>query len=89
VIYHITSVYAIRMAAVFMTSLATIWYRTGLMHRVWAYLTYGLALVLLFSIGYSLWVTLIFPAWVFMISLYILIRNLHEPPRAATGEVQG
>jgi len=89
VIYHITSVYAIRMAAVFMTSLATIWYRTGLMHRVWAYLTYGLALVLLFSIGYSLWVTLIFPAWVFMISLYILIRNLHEPPRAATDEVQG
>ncbi|MDD1655560.1 MAG: hypothetical protein LUO91_07670 [Methanomicrobiales archaeon] len=80
VIYHITSVYAIRMAAVFMTSLATIWYRTGLMHRVWAFLTYGLALVLLFSIGYSLWVTLIFPAWVFMISVYILIRNLREQP---------
>jgi hypothetical protein len=46
------------------------------MHRVWAFLTYGLALVLLFSIGYSLWVTLIFPARVFMIGVYILIRNL-------------
>jgi hypothetical protein len=89
VIYHITSVYAIRMAAVFMTSLATIWYRTGLMHRVWAFLTYGLALVLLFSIGYSLWVTLIFPAWVFMISVYILVRNLRDGPGVAAGGVQG
>jgi hypothetical protein len=89
VIYLLTSVYAIRMAAVFMTSLATIWYRTGLMHRVWAFLTYGLALVLLFSIGYSLWVTLIFPAWVFMISVYILIHNLRDKPQAAMGEMQG
>ena len=33
-------------------------------------------LVLLLSIGFSLWVTLIFPALVFVISLYILDLNL-------------
>jgi hypothetical protein len=80
VIYQVINIYAIRMAGVFMISLATIWIRTGVMHRVWAILTYLLALVLLVSISYSLWVTLIFPGWVMVVSVYILIRNLHRPP---------
>ena len=52
VIYHVLNLYAIRMAGVFMISLATIWLRTGVMRRAWAILTYRLALVLLLSIGY-------------------------------------
>jgi ribosomal protein L25 (general stress protein Ctc) len=80
VIYHVFNIYAIRMAGVFMVSLATIWLRTGLMHRGLAFLTYVLALVLLLSIDYSYWVTLIFPGWVLGVSLYILIRNLHNQP---------
>ena len=64
-----------------MISLATIWLRTGVMHRGWAFLTYVLALVLLLSIDYSFWVTLILPGWVLVISVYILIRNLHNRPR--------
>jgi hypothetical protein len=78
VMYHVFNIYAIRMAGLFMISLATIWLRTGLMHRGWAFLTYVLALVLLLSIDYSYWVTLIFPGWVLVISVYILIRNLHN-----------
>ena len=54
VIYHVFNIYAIRMAGVFMISLASIWLRTGLMHRGWAFLTYILALVLLLSIDYSM-----------------------------------
>jgi hypothetical protein len=76
VMYRISNIYAIRMAGVFMISLATISVRTRIIHRGLAFLTYGLALVLLFSIGYSLWVTLIFPAWVLVISVYILVLNL-------------
>jgi hypothetical protein len=75
VMYHLINVYALRMAGVFMISLGTIWLRTGLMHRGWALVTYGLALVLLVSVGYSLWVTLIFPAWVMAVSVYFLIRS--------------
>lgn len=75
VMYHIINVYAIRMAGVFMISLGTIWLRTGLVHRGWTYLTYALALVLLLSIGYSLWVTLIFPVWVLAVSIMFLILN--------------
>lgn len=87
VIYHIFNIYAIRMAGVFMISLATIWLRTGLMHRGWAFLTYILALVLLLSIDYSFWVTLIFPGWVLVVSAYILIRNLHNQPKEDIREV--
>jgi hypothetical protein len=86
VVYNIFNMYAVRMAGVFMISLATIWLRTGVMHRVWAFLTYVLALVLLFSIHYSFWVTLILPGWVLVISVYILIRNLHHRPHDGDAE---
>jgi hypothetical protein len=49
VMFQVTNIYAIRMAGVFMICLATIWLRTGLMHRGWAFVTYALALVLLLS----------------------------------------
>jgi hypothetical protein len=87
VLHHIFNIYAIRMAGVFMISLASIWLRTGLMHRGWAFLTYGLALVLLLSIDYTMWVTLIFPGWVLVVSVYILIRNLRNQPREDIREV--
>ena len=76
--WRISNVYAIRMAGVFMISLGTIWVRTHTMPRWLAFLTYGLALVLLVSIGYSLWVTLIFPGWVLIISIHILALNLRS-----------
>jgi hypothetical protein len=79
VMYRITNVYAIKMAGVFMISLATIWVRTGLMPRWLAFLTYVLALGLLLTITSSLWVTLIFPAWVGAVSAYILVSNLRKP----------
>jgi hypothetical protein len=86
VVYNIFNIYAVRMAGVFMISLATIWLRTGVMPRIWAFLTYVLALALLLSIDYSFWVTLILPGWVLVISVYILIRNLHNRPRDGDAE---
>jgi len=72
---QIGNVYALRMAAVFMMSLGTIWLRTGLMPRWLAVATYALAAVLLFVISLSLWVALVFPAWVLAVSLLILVRS--------------
>jgi hypothetical protein len=80
VMFRVINVYAIRMAGVFMFSLGAIWLRTGLMHRGWALVNYALALILLVSIGYSLWVTLIFPGWVLAISVYFLIRVQRDQP---------
>lgn len=79
VMLQISNVYALRMAGVFMISLGTIWLRTGLMPRWLVVMTYLLALTLLLVISLSLWVALIFPAWVFVIALSILIRNTSTP----------
>ena len=73
---QLSNVYALRMAGVTMISLATIWIRTGLAPRWLALVTYTLALALLLVVNFSLWVTLIFPAWVALISLYILWMRL-------------
>jgi len=78
VTYEIMNLYAVKMAGVFMISLATIWVRTRLMPRSLAFLTYVLALGLLLSITSSLWVTLIFPAWVGAVSVYILVSDLRR-----------
>ena len=75
VMYVFSNTYAIRMAGVFMISFATIALRTGVMSRAWAMASYALALVLLFSIGYTLWVTLVFPAWVLAVSIFFLMSE--------------
>jgi len=85
VLYQIINIYSIRMAGVFMISMGTIWLRTGLMHRGWAYLSFVLALVLLLSIQFSFWVILIFPVWVFLVSVLILIRNMRRQPLESPG----
>jgi len=72
---RLNSVYAMRMAGAFMMVLGTIWVRTRVMPRWLAWVTYLLAAVLLISIGFTPWVVLVFPAWVFGISVAILVLN--------------
>ncbi len=72
---QISNVWGVRFAAVFMISLSTIWIRTGVMPRWLGFVTYLLAFTLLVVISHSLWITLIFPAWVFVISAFILLRK--------------
>ena len=86
VMFQIINVYAIRMAGVFMLSLGTLWLRTGLMHRVWTFVTYALALALLLSISISLWVTMIFPGWVLAVSVYFLTQTRRDVPDGAAVE---
>lgn len=68
--------FAVKMASVFMLSLGTLWRSTRVMPRPIVYLTYLLALVMLVAFSSSLWLLLIFPAWVLLVSVYILITNL-------------
>ncbi len=70
------NIYAVKMASVFMLSLSTLWRNTGVMPRALTYLTYLLALVMLVAFSRSLWLLLIFPAWVLLVSAYTLITNL-------------
>ena len=75
VMLQVSNVYALRMAGVLLISLATMWLRTGVMPRWLAFVTYAVALVLLVVTTLSLWVTLIFPAWVLGVSILILVQN--------------
>jgi hypothetical protein len=75
VMRQITTIYALRMAGIFMTSFASIFLRNGLMPRWVGGITIVLAIVLLLSVNLSTWLELVFPAWVFMISLMILAAN--------------
>jgi len=83
VMSQIFNVYALRMAGVFLISLGTIWLRTGLMPRWVPLITYLVALVLLLIVSLDLWVVLIFPGWVFLISVYILVLNVRGPSSGA------
>jgi hypothetical protein len=75
VMEQITQNYALRMAGVFMLSLGTIWYRTGVMPRWLALLTLVMAISELLIFSATLVVSLLLPAWVLIISIFILVRN--------------
>ena len=81
VMLQISNVYALRMGGVFMLSVGTVWLRTRLMPRWLVATTFLLALSMLVIVNLSLWVTLIFPVWVFAVSVYVLVE-----PGAAGGD---
>jgi hypothetical protein len=76
VVYQIINVYAVKMAGVFMISTCTLSMRTRIFPRWMAFLGYGLALLLILSIGYLSWALLVLPLWVLLVSCYILYANL-------------
>ncbi len=84
--YRIANIYAIKMAAVFMISLGTIWVRTRTMPRPVIVGTYATALMLMISISLSLWVVLVFPLWVLLVSVYILTGNMRRPVTIAADD---
>jgi hypothetical protein len=69
----LTNTYALRMAAVFMMSLATIWLRTRLMPVWLVVVTYLVAVSVLIASDVSPWMTLAFPVWVLVVSLLLLL----------------
>ena len=70
----LSKTYALRMAAVFMMSLATIWLRTGLMPRWLVVVSYIAAVTLIIGGDTSMWLVLAFPAWVLIVSVLFLVR---------------
>ena len=79
-------IYAMRMAGVFMITTSTISLRTRIFPRWMVVFGYFLAMVLLLSVGSIEWIPLVFPLWVLLISVHILIQNLHGQSEAALRE---
>lgn len=76
VAYSLVNVYAIKMAAVFMFSTSVVAFHTGFAPRWTSYLGFALALVLLIGSGFIDGSVLVFPLWVLMVSICILVDNL-------------
>ncbi|AFM15267.1 hypothetical protein Mycch_0447 [Mycolicibacterium chubuense NBB4] len=73
----LSNTYALRMAAVFMISLGTIWWRTRLMPGWLVAVTYVVALAVLVGSDLSRWTTVAFPVWVLVVSALLLVREVN------------
>ncbi len=69
--------YAMRMAAVFTVSTATIGFRTGFIPRWLGLSGYAIAVILLLGIDVTLWVEVLFPFWILLLSLHILVKSFN------------
>jgi hypothetical protein len=67
--------YLLRMAGVYMLSTGSLWTRTKAVPRWMSIITFIVALSFLLFAGALRWARFIFPAWVLLVSVYILILN--------------
>jgi MFS family permease len=71
-----------RMAAVFTISVSSIGMRTGLVPKWLVLVGYVTGVLLLLSPPLSNWTQLLFPTWVLLFSIYILVASRHLPADA-------
>jgi hypothetical protein len=79
IVITILNVYAMRMAAVFIMATTTLAVRLRLIPRWLAVFGYVTAAALLLTVGVIPWLELLFPAWVFVFSVHILVVTLRAP----------
>jgi hypothetical protein len=73
--YNVINIYAAKVAGAFMISTSTLLILTNLSPRWIALVGYALAILLLFGSYYAGWVFVLFPMWILVLSLYILLEN--------------
>ena len=74
-VYQTMNVYGSKMAGVFMSSTSTILLRTLIVPRWIAFVGYALGTMLVLSVGLTVWVSLVFPLWLFLVSAALLLRQ--------------
>jgi hypothetical protein len=72
---------ALQMAGVFTTATATLLWRTRAAPRWLTLSGTVLSALLLFALYVTQWIGLLFPAWIFVLSLYILVVARRDPER--------
>jgi MFS family permease len=74
--YNLVNIYMVKMAGVFMISTSTVAMSTRIAPRWLAALGYLLAALLLLGSAFFRWSFALFPLWVLLLSIYILVGNL-------------
>ena len=77
--YNMMNVYAVKMASVFIITTSTLAIYTGFAPRWLAILGYALAFLLLFGSYYLSWSFVVFPLWVLVMSIHILMIQVRSP----------
>lgn len=77
------TVYGMKMGAVFTISSSTIFLKTKVMPRFIPLTGYAVALVLLFLTSLLEWASLLFPLWVLLLSVFILVATFRKRPEQA------
>lgn len=83
--YALMITFGTKMSAVFIFVTSTIGLRTGVFSRWVCYTGYALGLVLLVVITNWAWIALLFPCWVLLVSVWILMvesRQGGQPPHS-------
>lgn len=75
--YTVLNVYAMRMAGAFMIVTTTIARRLGILPRWLTVFGWVVAIVLLVTVERFAWVQILFPIWVLVLSVHLLVR-VHE-----------
>ena len=81
----LVTVYAMRMAAVFTLSVSTAALRASALPRWVSFAGYLVALFLLLGAGEQKWIQLLFPIWVLLLSVVILLTSPSEPKPPTVG----
>jgi hypothetical protein len=82
-VYYLTSVYALKMAGVFMLTASTMILRTKFTARWCAVAGYIAAVTILVGSQFLPWTLFLFPVWVLLVSLNILVKEFRRPPASA------
>jgi hypothetical protein len=82
--YALMNVFGIKMAAVFIFMTSSIGLRTAFLPRWLAFSGFTTGLVLLLVITNLAWIALLFPFWVLLVSVYILVTDFRERRLVAT-----
>jgi hypothetical protein len=81
------NVFAIKMAGVFLMSTSTLIRRTGILPRTVALSGYACAIVLMLVMTNWPWIALLFPLWILLASVYLLIAEFQ--PAASKAAAAG
>jgi len=81
-------VLAARAAAVFMIVTCSIARRTGIFPRPLTLAGYAIALVMLLSLAFLQWIVLLFPVWVCVASIYVLVAERGTPGPGSGGTAE-
>lgn len=77
--HALMNTFALKMAAVFMFVTSTIGLRTGVFSRWVSVVGFGCGLVLLLVLTDFAWIAVLFPAWVLLVSTWIMIADYRGP----------